>query len=156
MESTSSPSATVTMTLAAPATTPAAGYGGHYADHSGCSPSMINGKMMKYSPTSTYSSPSPPGGVHRGQQLVEHQHQGPSATLHHYSSAYNGAAAADMYSNVCAAQTLPPPPPPPPSYEQSVVHGSDTLHHHWYPTAVMSAHHQQTAAAAAAVADGLQ
>lgn len=124
------------MTLAAPVTTSVVmGYGGHYVDHNGCSPPMMNAKMMKYSPTSTYSSPSPPDGVHRGQQLVEHQHQGPSATLHHYSSVYNSAGTADIYNNVCVAQALPPPPP---SYEQSVVHGSDP-HNHWYPTSTATA-----------------
>ncbi|VVC38202.1 Hypothetical protein CINCED_3A010707 [Cinara cedri] len=155
VESTSSTTAAVAMTagggapaLAVPVTTSTMGYGGHYVDNNGCSPPMITAKMMKYSPTSTYSSPSPPGGVHRGQLLVEHQHQGPSATLHHYSTAYNSAVAVDMYNNACTAQAMPLPPPP--SYEQA-VHGPEP-HHHWYPPSVMSVHHHQTSAAA----DGLQ
>ncbi|XP_050538794.1 homeobox protein Hox-A3-like [Daktulosphaira vitifoliae] len=59
-------------------------------------------KMLRYSPTSSYSTSSPP------IQLIEQQPQGPSTTLHHYSYA------PDMY----ACQI----PPPPPSYEQAVMH----------------------------------
>lgn len=149
------PAAVPVTTSAAAAAAAVMGYGSGvtYADH-GCSPPvMLTSKMMRYSPTSTYSSPSPPTAtVHHQQQqqhqLVEHQRQGPSTTLHHYSSAqYAGVAtAADMYNSVCP----PPQPQQPPSYEQAVggqPHDQPQHHVHWYPASVISSHHQTSPAA---------
>ncbi|XP_022173649.1 homeobox protein Hox-B4a-like [Myzus persicae] len=122
------------------------GYGaGHYADN-GCSPPTAN-MAMKYSPSSTYSTPSPPNEQvhHHRHQLAEHQRPGPSATMHHFSSygpnVYNG--------NSCAM------PPHPPTYEETVNGGQHQsvpmppqVHLHWYPTSVIASHDS--------AADGLQ
>ncbi|XP_050422540.1 homeobox protein mab-5-like [Adelges cooleyi] len=83
------------------------GGGGPYSD-------AATPKMNRYSPTSSFSTPSPP------IQLIEPQPQGPSTTLHHYSY----PPVADMYSNACPS-TLPPP-----SYEQAVMNGQMQWYSH--------------------------
>ncbi|XP_015370907.1 PREDICTED: homeobox protein Hox-B4a-like [Diuraphis noxia] len=126
-----------------PVTVANCGYGaGHYSDN-GCSPPIAN-MAMKYSPSSTYSTPSPPIIQARRHQLAEHQRPGPSTTMHHYSSygpnMYNG--------NSCAM------PPHPPTYEETVngqhqsVPMPPQVHLHWYPTSVIASHDSAT--------DGLQ
>ncbi|XP_060870178.1 homeobox protein Hox-B4a-like [Metopolophium dirhodum] len=126
-----------------------AGCGGYGADHyasNGCSPPTAN-MAMKYSPSSTYSTPSPPGVQvhHQRHQLAEHQRPGPSATMHHHYSPYGP----NMYNgNAC---TMPSHPP---TYEETVngQHQSVPLppqvHLHWYPTSVIASHDS--------AADGLQ
>ncbi|KAF0774012.1 Uncharacterized protein FWK35_00000331 [Aphis craccivora] len=124
------------------------GAAGHYAADNGCSPPTVN-VAMKYSPSSTYSTPSPPGVVqhhHQHHQLAEHQRPGPSGTLHHFSSyaanVYNGAGG-------MGSCTMPP------TYEETVNghHQSVPLppqvHLHWYPTSVIASHDSSAA-------DGLQ
>lgn len=128
-----------------PATVAGCGYGADQYAGSGCSPPTAN-MAMKYSPSSTYSTPSPPGVQvhHQRHQLAEHQRPGPSATMHHFSSygpnVYNG--------NACAMPSRPP------TYEETVngQHQSVPLppqvHLHWYPTSVIASHDS--------AADGLQ
>lgn len=123
--------------------------GGYGADHyasNGCSPPTAN-MAMKYSPSSTYSTPSPPGVQvhHQRHQLAEHQRPGPSTTMHHHYSPYGP----NMYNgNAC---TMPSHPP---TYEETVngQHQSVPLppqvHLHWYPTSVIASHDS--------AADGLQ
>jgi len=131
-----------------PATVASCG-GGYGADHyasNGCSPPTAN-MAMKYSPSSTYSTPSPPGVQvhHQRHQLAEHQRPGPSTTMHHHYSPYGP----NMYNgNAC---TMPSHPP---TYEETVngQHQSVPLppqvHLHWYPTSVIASHDS--------AADGLQ
>uniref|UniRef100_A0A2S2NHT1 Homeobox protein Hox-A3 n=1 Tax=Schizaphis graminum TaxID=13262 RepID=A0A2S2NHT1_SCHGA len=134
---------------AVPVTVAGCGYGAsHYAADNGCSSPTVN-MAMKYSPSSTYSTPSPPGVAqhhHQHHQLVEHQRPGPSGTLHHFSS-----YAANMYNGAGAGGgscTMPP------TYEETVngQHQSVPLppqvHLHWYPTSVIASHDS--------TADGLQ
>ncbi|KAE9545264.1 hypothetical protein AGLY_000807 [Aphis glycines] len=121
---------------------------GHYAADHGCSPPTVN-MAMKYSPSSTYSTPSPPGVVqhhHQHHQLAEHQRPGPSGTLHHFSS-----YAANMYNGAGGMGSCTMPP----TYEETVngQHQSVPLppqvHLHWYPTSVIASHDSSAA-------DGLQ
>ncbi|XP_025200736.1 homeobox protein DLX-5-like [Melanaphis sacchari] len=136
---------------AVPVTVAGCGYGaGHYALDNGCSPPTVN-MPMKYSPSSTYSTPSPPGVVaqhhHQRHQLAEHQRPGPSGTLHHFSS-----YSANMYNGVGGSSCTMQPHPP--TYEETVngQHQSVPLppqvHLHWYPTSVIASHDS--------AADGLQ
>lgn len=131
------------------------GYGGHYADNGCSSPILMTNKMMRYSPTNSYSSPSPPSVVrhHHQHLLVENQLHVPSSTLHYSPSAVSATIAA-AYNNVCPPAHSQPPQPP--TYEQTIINGQQQLphhhvHHDWYPTSVISSHHQSSA-----TADGLQ